>query len=92
MRIILKGTYPVMNFSGLDTPSGHIVCGFGLALLGALFYKMGVPHSEEAIVSGFTIIGMAMKGLNGGNIAIIPKAQKQSQPESPSAPAKSPEP
>jgi hypothetical protein len=52
-----------MQLGSLDQPAGHIICGFLLMLFGAGFFKLGIPHGDDIIVAGFTIIGMAMKGL-----------------------------
>lgn len=56
-----------MQFSSIDTPSGHIVCGFLLILIGAGFYLAKIPKGEDILVAGATVVTVAMKGLGAKN-------------------------
>lgn len=60
------------KLSSLDQPAGHILCGFALVIIGAVFYKLSIPKSEDLIVGGLTYIGLAAKGLNGRGVMLPP--------------------
>jgi hypothetical protein len=63
-----------MKFSSLDSPSGHIVCGFLLLILGALFYKFQIPIANETMTVGIAAITISMRGLSGGTVVPMPSA------------------
>jgi hypothetical protein len=48
------------TFDVLNTNGGHIVVGFMLMFVGAVFFKIGIPKGEDLILVGSTLIGRAM--------------------------------
>jgi hypothetical protein len=71
MKVTIKWRH-TMQFSQLDTPSGHIVCGFILLIIGCGMYTLKIPIATEAMTSGLTVVAMAMKGLNGKTVIPTP--------------------
>lgn len=49
----------------LDSPGGHVIASFMVMVMGAVFFKFGVPKSEDLIVAGLALFGRAMMGVSG---------------------------
>ena len=49
----------------LDTPGGHIVVCFGLIVLGALLFKLGIPKTDDLIVGATGVLFGSMRGRGG---------------------------